>query len=163
MLIVICGLPGTGKTTIAKALSQQVGAALFRTDAIRKEMMRENTYTEREKNSVYESMFAAADEKLRNGEDCVLDGTFYKKSLINEARIVAEKNGSRFHLIECVLHEKDVKERISKRKKDESDADFSVYHTVKKSFEPITEKHIVVDTSKGIKDCTDKVLKEIKI
>ncbi len=162
MLIVVCGLPGTGKTTIAKALSQQIGAVLLRTDVIRKEMLRENSYTEKERGAVYESMFAAADEKLRNGENCVLDGTFYRKSLRDCAKRVADNNKAGFHIVECVLHEDAIKARISTRKNDESEADFKVYHAVKKSFEPITEKHITVDTEKGIKDCVEKILKNVK-
>ncbi|MBI4177524.1 MAG: AAA family ATPase [Candidatus Aenigmarchaeota archaeon] len=161
MLIVVCGLPGTGKTTIAKALSQRIGAALLRTDVIRKEMLFEAKYTEKERDSVYENMFVTAGEKLRNGEDCVLDGTFYKKSLRDVAKRVAENNKSKFHIVECVLHEDFVRTRINARKGDESEADFQIYQKAKNAFEPITEKHIVVDTSKDVKECVDKIVAEI--
>src|SRR3989338_7305671 len=151
MLIVVCGLPGTGKTTISKALSQRIGATLLRTDIIRKEMLSENAYTEKERDAVYENMLVIAGDKLQNGEGCVLDGTFYKKSLRDGAERVAEKNKSEFHIVECLLHEDVVKTRINTRKGDESEAGFGVYQKSKKTFEPITKKHVVVDTSKGIK------------
>lgn len=162
MIIVVCGLPGTGKTTVAKALSQRTGAILLRTDVIRKELLTNNTYTEKERDSVYENMLIIADEKLQEGEDCVLDGTFYKKSLRDKARKIAEKNKSTFHVVECVLHEDVVKRRIGSRRKDASGADFSIFLKLWKTFEPITEKHIVIDTSKGTKECVDKVMKELK-
>ncbi|MBI2085492.1 MAG: AAA family ATPase [Candidatus Aenigmarchaeota archaeon] len=162
MLILVCGLPGTGKTTIAKALSQATGYTLIRTDVIRKELLNENKYTEKERDTVYEQILTIAGQKLRGGEDCILDGTFYKKSLRNEARETAEKNGSKFHLVECVLHEDSVKKRINARKGDESEADFAVYRKLKKTFEPITRKHIVIDTSKGTKNNIDKILEDIK-
>ncbi|MBI4167810.1 MAG: AAA family ATPase [Candidatus Aenigmarchaeota archaeon] len=162
MLIIVCGLPGTGKTTIAKALSQRIGATLLRTDVIRKEMLSENTYTEKERDSVYENMLIMADEKLRSGEDCILDGTFYKKSLRAGAKRIAENNKSGFHIVECLLHEDVVKRRITPRKNDESKADFSIFLKLRKTFEPITEKHIVIDTSKDTKDCVDKIMKELK-
>ncbi len=162
MLIVVCGLPGTGKTTISKALSQATGYTLIRTDVIRKELLKENKYTEKERDAVYKKIFTIADQKLRGGEECILDGTFYKKSLRDEARETAEKNGSKFHLVECVLNEDIVKKRVNERKNDESDANFSVYHSVKKNFEPITGKRIVIDTSKSTKDCTDKILRGIE-
>lgn len=162
MLIVVCGLPGTGKTTISKALSQIVGAALLRTDVIRKDMLHENAYTEKERDSVYENMLAIADGKLKNGDDCVLDGTFYKKPLRDAAKRVAEKNKSAFHIVECVLHENAVKARIEARKGDESEADFSVYIKAKKTFDPVTEKHITVDTSENVKKCVEKVMAGIR-
>ncbi len=162
MLILVCGLPGTGKTTIAKAVSQMVGATMLRTDVIRKEMLEKNTYTEKERDAVYENMLVIADEKLRNGENCVLDGTFYKKSLRDAAGKIAKKNGSNFHIVECLLHEDIVKKRIISRKNDASDADFGVYKKARRNFEPIKEKHVVIDTSKDTKDCVDKIMKEIK-
>lgn len=162
MIIVVCGLPGTGKTTIAKALSQRIGAILLRTDVIRKELLAENTYTEKERDSVYERMLVTADEKLQNGEGCVLDGTFYKKSLRDKARRIAEKNKSDFLIVECMLHEDLVKKRITSRKNDASEADFGVYQKAKKNFEPIREKHIIIDTSKDTKECVNKIMKELK-
>lgn len=162
MIIIVCGLPGTGKTTIAKALSQRIGAILLRTDVIRKELLVEDKYTEKEKNSVYENMLIAADAKLQDGEDCILDGTFYKKSLRDKARRIAEKNKSTFHIVECVLSEDFVKKRISSRKNDESEANFSIYQSSRKNFEPIREKHIIIDTSKDTKECVDKIIKELK-
>ncbi len=161
MIIVVCGLPGTGKTTIAKALSQMTGATLLRTDVIRKEMLEKSAYTEKERDAVYENMLVITNEKLQNGEDCILDGTFYKKSLRDEARRIAKKNGSSFHIVECTLHDDLVKKRIISRKNDASEADFDVYQKAEKNFEPIKEKHVVIDTSKDTKECVDKIMKEM--
>lgn len=36
-LIIICGLPGTGKTTTAKKIAAKTNSVLLRTDVVRKE------------------------------------------------------------------------------------------------------------------------------
>ena len=40
MLIVVCGLPGTGKSTLAKHLSSGLGGKVLRTDLIRRELFK---------------------------------------------------------------------------------------------------------------------------
>ena len=45
MIIVITGLPGTGKTTIAKALAKEIDAIVFSTDKIRKKKDTTNKQT----------------------------------------------------------------------------------------------------------------------
>ena len=38
MIIIICGLPGVGKTTLAKGLAPLINAVILATDKIRKEL-----------------------------------------------------------------------------------------------------------------------------
>jgi len=46
MLIVICGLPGTGKSTLARYLSSELGGEVLRTDIIRRELFKIASLTE---------------------------------------------------------------------------------------------------------------------
>ena len=52
---------------------------------------------------------------------------------------------------------------LSERKKEgsESDADFAVYRKIKKRFEPIREKHFVVDTGEDWEKQIERFLKTI--
>jgi len=36
MLIIVCGLPGTGKTSLARKIAEKIYAVLLRTDVVRK-------------------------------------------------------------------------------------------------------------------------------
>jgi len=47
MLIVVTGLPGTGKTTIAESLAKEVDAVVFSTDKIRKMIFEKPVYDRR--------------------------------------------------------------------------------------------------------------------
>ena len=50
MIIIICGLPGVGKTTLAKEIAPLVDAVLLSTDKIRKDYS-QDLLTEGEKES----------------------------------------------------------------------------------------------------------------
>lgn len=149
-LILVCGLQGTGKTTVAEKIAEKTGALLFSTDAIRKDLISEPKYTEKEKKLVYGLMFDMAEKFLNTVKDVVLDGTFYRKVLRDRVRDLAKKTGSDFHLVEVVCSEETVKQRMREREKRKSlsDADFRVYKKTSKQFQPVKGKHITVDTDK---------------
>jgi len=46
MLIIVCGLPGTGKSTLARHLSSDLGGEVLRTDIIRREIFKSATLEE---------------------------------------------------------------------------------------------------------------------
>jgi len=152
MLVIVCGLPGTGKTTLAREVAKNIPAVHISSDAIRMMLLSKRTYSEKEKEGVYEVMFNKAEELLTAGRSVVLDATFYKKSLREKARAIAEKTKSKFFLVECTTPEGLLRERMVARKKSESEseADFEVYKKIKKIFEPIKDKHLIVDTSQPI-------------
>lgn len=153
MLILVCGLPGVGKTVIAKELFRKKfnqKAVILRTDIIRKQLFKKPKYAAKEKKLIYEIMFLLANYLLANKINCILDGTFYKKELRLQAKKIAKKNKTKFEIIECVCPQKIVFAQIRKRMKtgDASDADFEIYKKIKKEWEPIKEKHLLIDTSK---------------
>ncbi|MEM4271978.1 MAG: AAA family ATPase [Candidatus Bilamarchaeaceae archaeon] len=149
MLIIVCGLPGTGKSTLAQALAAKLGAEHISSDIIRRKMLEERTYSEQEKYRVYERMVQEAEALLREGKSVVADATFYRRRTREQMLEAARRAGKKALIVECVLDEETVEERMEMRKgarRGESEADFSVYLKVKALFEPIREGHLVVDT-----------------
>jgi len=49
LIILICGYPGVGKTTVAHELAPLINAVVLSTDKIRKEFLDKPTYGEQEK------------------------------------------------------------------------------------------------------------------
>jgi hypothetical protein len=146
MLLIVCGLPGAGKTVVAKKIAKKIGAVLLRTDVIRKKIIKKPTYSKEEKLRVYDNMFSVARKLLQNREAVILDATFAEKSNRQQAKKIAKETGLEFEIIEVKCSsEKIIKERLQKRFKDESDAKYEHYLKYKKIFEPITEKHIIID------------------
>ncbi len=151
MLIILAGLPGTGKSTLARELSKDLGAVHLNSDIIRKELLKERTYSEEEKERVYSKLLERVGEELKSEKIVIIDATFYKEELRRRVIGIVKENNSEFVIIECVLEEKIVKERIENRRKGVSEADFEVYKKIKKEFEEIKEEHLVLDTSKELK------------
>jgi predicted kinase len=83
--LIFCGIPGSGKTTIARLVATAIGSAVhIQTDTIRF-MIPEPAYTWAEARFVYESMFQVGRQALKMGYDVILDGTFLKEDYRAEA------------------------------------------------------------------------------
>lgn len=165
MVILICGLPGSGKTWVAEEISRKMNIPVFRTDEIRKELFREPKYAEREKQLVYRAMFLLAEAFLKNKLNVILDATFSKKSARDRARNIAKRHRTDFKIIEVKCREEILLDRLEKRKtkkRDLSDADKKIYFRIKKEFEPIKEKHMVVDTSGSAQKTKAKISKILR-
>ena len=158
-LVVVCGLPGAGKTTVAEAAADRLGATLLRTDVVRKELFGDPQYSARESRSTYEEVFDRAGETLAAGESTVLDGTFRLATRRERARAVAADHGAAFTLMRVTCEESVAKARIRAREDDESDADVAVYDLLREEFEP-TDDPVVVDNS-GDLDATLARVREV--
>ena len=73
MLIVFGGLPGVGKTTIARELARQVGAAYVRIDSIEYALMESGRFTGGVHDAGYRVAYAVAEDNLRAGLTVIAD------------------------------------------------------------------------------------------
>ncbi len=151
MLIVICGLPGTGKSTIATAIAKRFSAERLSSDVIRKKAFSKPTYGESEKLAVYRKMAQEAEALLNQGKNVVLDATFSRSGYVRLAEQAAHNAGAGCHIMLCSLSDEEVKKRLEKRERGPSDADFAIYLKVKREFEPVGGA-LALDASKPIKE-----------
>jgi len=159
MLVVVAGLPGVGKTTIAEALAKEIDAVVFSTDKIRKMIFEKPIYNEEDKRVVYTELFSQAGKYLAKGKNVILDGTFYTKTLREKAKDVGKSFCEKVYFVYCETPEELLKKRIDKRKDKFSDADYSVYLKMKKIFEKFEEDVIVIDTSNHV-DINIEIIKK---
>ncbi|ESP88793.1 AAA family ATPase [Candidatus Halobonum tyrrellensis] len=146
-LVVVCGLPGTGKTTVATEVAERVGGRLLRTDVVRKELVSDPAYTDAETERVYRELLDRAGRTLAGGGSAVVDGTFRTADLRGRARETAAAAGADFRLVKVECEEAVVRERIAAREDDESDADFAVHRLLREEFDPVADAGLVVDNS----------------
>ncbi len=106
VLVVLCGISGTGKTTVGGVLSGRIGAALVSTDPVRRDVARArgldttmwqeyeaNAYSPEMNREVYEEMRRRARAHLQAGRPVILDGTHRRASDRQEALAVARDLG----------------------------------------------------------------------
>lgn len=146
-LVVVCGLPGVGKSTVAKMIVDELDGTCLRTDEIRKELFSEPQYDSEENEATYDEMFTRAEDALARGSDVVLDATFTERSKREAARDLARSNEADFRLLKVEADEEVVKDRISNRKDEVSDANFQTYLEKKRTFDDVLEDITVVDNS----------------
>lgn len=143
MVVIVFGLPGSGKTFFAEALAKEFGAKHYNTDLIRKETVKSPSYLQEEKMDVYKSLLS----KIRKGTSLVLDGTFYKNTLRESFAEVAKQNKMKVFFIEIKAGEDVIRTRV-KEKRPDSDADYNVYLKIRNEFEEMKEDHLVLWSDK---------------
>lgn len=159
-LILISGLPGTGKTTVAKKLQKIVDATLIRSDVLRRQIIKNlrPPYPENEKRKVYEKIFDETRQMLASGKNVILDATFAREAYRDRARAMAKEFRAEFVILATLCPESIVRQRMLARTDDASQATFERdYLEHKKIFQPIRDPYFAIDTSRNI----DEQLAEI--
>jgi predicted kinase len=142
-LILVFGLPGSGKTTFARALAERRGASHFNSDIIRDQMGLLGQYDASSKKQVYDSLENAVRQALIEKKRVVIDATFFKESLRQPFLQIAREVGVPHFWIELKTDPEVVRQRVSK-KRPYTEADFEVYQNVKAAFEPLDEAHLTL-------------------
>jgi predicted kinase len=148
MLILVFGLPGSGKTYFASHLAKRLNAVHLSSDIVRQETGAWNKYSTASKESVYDALFEETRRNVLSGNTVVVDATFYRKKHRDKFIKEAKRLAVRCKLIEVRAMEKTIRQRVSKPRAD-SQADFEVYKKIKGEFEPVTEDHLVLFSDKG--------------
>ena len=155
MIVIVLGLPGSGKSYFASKFAGMINAEYINSDRERKKLLANRTYTEEEKLSVYNSMLIKMKQLIEQKKDIVLDATFYKNDIRQEFLREA-KSGVDLIFIEVKADESLISERLKKPRSD-SDADFDIYKKIKAQWEPLVEEHLVLfSTDNNILDMLQK-------
>ena len=146
MVIVVFGLPGSGKSYFASRLALQLNAAYLNSDEIRKQLIAERKYTDAEKLQVYDHILAGMTDAIQQHKTVVLDATFYKQSIRTKFEQAAGAFDETFIYIEITAAEEIIRERVSKPR-ESSEADFDVYLKLKNIAEPVLTDHLVLQST----------------
>ncbi len=106
VLIVIGGLPGTGKSTLADALAAHLGCPVFNKDRIEASLRNDGVSAANDSWTVAENLLTTlAGEQLRRGQSAILDTVARVAESRAAWRAIAEHAGAAFLLIECVCRD----------------------------------------------------------
>jgi len=143
MVIIVFGLPGSGKSYFASKLAQQLGALYINSDQIRLQFIADRNYSDTEKLKVYDMMLQAMGIAISQRHEIVLDATFYKQSIRTMFEEQAASLQESILYIEITAKEEIIRERLSKPR-EFSEADFEVYLKLKTIAEPLKQDHLVL-------------------
>ncbi len=169
MIILMAGLPGTGKSTLAQALAQHLDAATLSKDDIRHALFapQDIEYSTKQDDFVMQLMLKAATWLLQKNPArvIILDGrTFSRRYQIDEVIKAANHLKQLWRIIECTCSEELARARIESQAS-EHPADnrtFDHYCEVESRFEPITLPKTTIDTSQPVEDCVKQALAAIR-
>jgi predicted kinase len=157
-LVLVGGLPGTGKSTLARSLASSLGFALIRSDEIRKELAgvpptlkADGCYTPEWTMRTYAECLNRAADILRDGRRVIVDASLADEGHREEFLDMAVRLGVPAVLLICHTDPEIVRERLHARRGDASDAGWDVYEEMAARWERMseeTERHLTeIDTT----------------
>lgn len=133
-LVLVGGGPGTGKTTVSRALAESVGAVVISTDDVRRELVATGAldgqpgsvdaglYAPDKVAAVYRDVLRRAEPALSGGSSVILDGTWRDGAQRAAARELASRTGAAFVEFVCEVPLEAAQQRIAARVGSTSDA-----------------------------------------
>jgi hypothetical protein len=123
----------------------------------------EGLYTEERTRETYATMLVRAEEALESKRGVILDATFPRRADRDGARMLAERHGVPFLLVECRCDEAEIRKRLDERVRRHlgpSDADWDVYVEQRRRAEPFSgaeRDRLVIEATRDVDSQTRAV------
>jgi len=163
MIVMMAGLPGTGKSTLARAVAERMNGAVLDKDEIRQALFAPGDIefsTEQDDFCMEVMLETAAFVLGKNPSRHVfLDGRpFSRRYQVERVIECARSLGQPWRIVECVCAEATAKARLAEQKHPAANRDFALYLRVKARFEEITSPKTVVDTGQELEACVEEAM-----
>ena len=147
MLIVLSGLPGVGKTTIARKVATCLGAVHLRIDTIEHALRNAGRKVDAEG---YDVAYAVAEDNLRLGRIVVADCVNPWPLTRDQWRAVADRAGVRAVDVEVVCSDLDEhRRRVESRAPDLAGQTLPTWiEVVDRDYRPWSHERLVIDTAR---------------
>jgi hypothetical protein len=176
-LVVVGGLPGTGKSTVAAGIAEALGAVTLRSDEIRKQLagldpaepapapVGEGIYAHASTAATYTTLVDRARHCLERGETVVLDASWTDPAHRKAARRLAAEADADLDELECVLPQELADQRLAARLvrgTDPSDATVEVARALAATWAPWPTA-TTIDTRPAVADVLTTVFSALDI
>jgi predicted kinase len=166
-LIMVGGLPGTGKSFFCRKLAERLSFLILASDTLRKVLFPSPQYKEYENKRLFSACHVLIEELLRKGIPVIFDGTNLLEHHREYFYRAAERAGARLILVWVEAPTEVVRQRLLARKETampqyDSEAGWEVYNKMRPRRQRISRNHLVVDTSQNITAVIDKIVRAAK-
>jgi predicted kinase len=158
------GLPGVGKTTVARALAQEIRAVYIRVDSIEAALKNSSLQIHPAEDAGYLASFAVAKDNLVHGLDVVADTVNPIELTRRSWAEVASACHARLLNVEIVCSDQaEHRRRVETRHSDIAGLDLPDWKRVQsRGYEEWIGNPVVLDTSKlSVNDCVKRIIEAL--
>lgn len=168
-LVLVGGLPGTGKSTVAAQLATHTGAEVISSDTLRAGLRRsgvvvggsnrydEGAYRPDARALVYEELLSHARDRLEHGVSVILDASWLDSGHREQARILAAQTHTDLIELRCACPQQLAARRLHDRPTGDSDATPKIAEAMSAAASAWPEA-TVLDTDHPITESTETAI-----
>lgn len=162
MIVLMAGLPASGKSTLCRALASRLGATVLDKDIVRASLFSERDieYSTAQDDFCVKLMLDAAAYTLRQHPEQLIfvDGRpFSRRYQIDQVIHAADLLQQPWRILECVCPSETARKRLAEQAASglhlAGNRDYGLYERVKNEFEEIMFPKTVIDTDQPLEDC----------
>lgn len=167
-LVMVSGLPGSGKSHFSRRLAARHPVAHLDSDALRRALFPHPTHLPDESTRLFAAVRVLMERLLSRGMSVILDATSLKKAHRRPVYEIAERAGARLVIVQTESPPEVARARLEARARGEDPLDASeatpeVYDRMSAEAEPIERPFTKVDTSGDIEPALEAVLRNLAV
>ncbi len=165
-IVVMIGLPGSGKSHLAREIKRRFPAVILDSDALRQVLFAQPRHTKAEHGRLFPAIHVLMERLLGRGISIIADATNLKEANRRQYYKLAEKHGARLLLVRTWAPKREIRRRLAARDarrnpNDRSTATLEVFEKMLADVERIPRRHVSVNTAMELGTAVDNILRDL--